>query len=265
MEVECAPLAPEPPAGEQGSQRARRHAAQDTDAAQMSAADGADADMNASTIEAVLEDMLASVQANATTDATTTTAATMAAAPTTAPPAPRRGIRVRNPPDRMAPMQGGDLQDAQCELKARRRDPYTAGQQQIREWGTGPGPRLKVQAAAEGMGRGLFVDDSRDTPWPPQLLPAGTTLYYYGRWYRDHHARQLDYPPGASIDAYVMAETVGILDAGQVDSLSKRINHAEVQMPGDSEDGVYANAKLLGDSGGGEYPEITTQIGRAHV
>ena len=55
-----------------------------------------------------------------------------------------------------------------------------------------------------------------------------------------------------------MAETVGILDAGQVDSLTKRINHAEAQMPGDSGGGVYANAKLLGDSGGGEYPEITT-------
>ena len=71
-----------------------------------------------------------------------------------------------------APMQGGDLHDAQCELKAQRRDPHIAGQQQLREWGTGTGPRLTVQTAAEGMGKGLFVDNSTtDKQWTPQLLP----------------------------------------------------------------------------------------------
>ena len=109
-----------------------------------------------------------------------------------------------------------------------------------------------VKAAATGMGQGLFVDDSTsDAQWLPQTLPAGTKfiLHYYSRWYWSHHDRRLDYPLGESNDDYVMAETVGLLDAGQIESLTKRINHAE---------DPTANAKLLGGRGGDTYPEIET-------
>ena len=67
------------------------------------------------------------------------------------------------------------------------------------------------------MGQGLFVDDSTShTQWLPQTLPAGTIVHYYGRWYGNHHDRRLDYPPGASNDDYVMAETVGLLFAAEM-------------------------------------------------
>ena len=46
-----------------------------------------------------------------------------------------------------------------------------------------------------------------------------------------------------------MAEAGGILGAGQVECLAKRINHAQ---------GPAASARLLGDRGGSTYPEIVT-------
>ena len=56
--------------------------------------------------------------------------------------------------------------DAVRDMKAQRPDVNPAGYQEAQAWRGGQGPRLRVQAAAEGMGQGLFVDASTtDAPW----------------------------------------------------------------------------------------------------